>query len=239
MNNISDKILCALDTSEIKRASELADLLKGHVGAIKLGLEFFTANGAEGVNLIRDKGVPIFLDLKFHDIPNTVANAVRSAVRSMDVFMLTIHTSGGKEMMQAAVNAAEEAAWRVGKPKPIVVGVTSLTSLDPADLHDIGIDRPINEHIVHMADLARKSGLDGVVCPAYEIQEIRAVCGKNFKIVVPGIRPEGNSLNDQKRVATPKGAIDNGADYIVIGRPIVESDNPVATANKIVEEIAA
>lgn len=230
---MSNSIICALDTAEKSRALELANQLNGHVGAIKLGLEFFTANGVEGINAVAATGIPVFLDLKFHDIPNTVAGAIHSAISTMNVFMITIHASGGKAMMKAAMDAAEETSWQKGKKRPLIVGVTALTSLDKQDLHDIGIITPITDHVLRLAQLARDAGLDGVVCAPYEIQEVRKQCGSNFKIVVPGIRPEGSENGDQKRVTTPVEAINSGADYIVIGRPITTAENPAEAAKAI------
>ncbi|MCH2037897.1 MAG: orotidine-5'-phosphate decarboxylase [Rickettsiales bacterium] len=234
-----NRVLCAIDTSDVDRAVRLASDIKGHVGAVKLGLEFFAAHGAAGVNKVAASGVPIFLDLKFHDIPNTVAGAIKSCILSMDIFMLTVHISGGISMLKSAVYAAEETAWRIGKKKPLIVGVTTLTSMDSYDLQDIGIIRPITEHIVSLAQLAKDAGLDGVVCPSYEIEEIKNVCGSNFKVVVPGIRPEGSKNEDQKRTMTPGKAIKSGADYIVIGRPITQASDPIESLGHIHKDIAA
>lgn len=234
-----NRIICAIDTNNLDDAVALADSLKGTVGALKLGLEFFTSHGSEGVRKVANLGMPVFLDLKFHDIPNTVAGAIRSAIENMDIFMMTVHTSGGSAMMKSAITIAEETSWELGKKRPLIVGVTSLTSMDSQDLQDIGIITPITDHILRLAQLAKNSGLDGVVCPSFEIEYIRKQCGDNFKLVVPGIRPEGSKTDDQKRFTTPKEAIDLGADYIVIGRPITTAEDPVASAQQICQDLAA
>lgn len=219
-------IICAIDTTDVVAAKKLVQAVRGSVGAIKLGLEFFTANGAAGVAEVAGD-VPLFLDLKFHDIPNTVAGAVR-ATRGINAFMMTVHTSGGKSMMQSAAKAAKDLP-----NKPMIIGVTMLTSLDEADLESIGIKNDIKNQVSKLADLAQQSGLDGVVCSPHEIELLRAQCGKDFKLIVPGIRPQGSAAGDQKRVMTPKEAIEKGADYLVIGRPITEAENPAGAAQDI------
>jgi len=229
-------IICAIDTTNIDEAKALANGLNGNVGAIKLGLEFFTAHGAKGVKEVTSSGVPFFLDLKFHDIPNTVAGAVKAATK-LGAFMITIHTLGGKEMMKAAVKAAKEEADKRGIEKPIVLGVTMLTSMDESDLSDIGVSGDIKSQVQRLAELAVESGLDGCVCSAHEIEAIREVTGNELTLVVPGIRPEGSDAGDQKRVMTPKQAIKEGADYLVIGRPITQADSPFAAAKEIFESI--
>ncbi|MCD6034767.1 MAG: pyrF [Rickettsiales bacterium] len=233
------QIICAIDTHDVEKALHLADQLQGHVDAIKLGLEFFVANGPDGVNRLSEKRIPIFLDLKLHDIPNTVAGGIRSAIKHTDVFMITIHASGGLAMMKSAVDAAEEAAWRLGKKRPLIVGVTALTSLDTQDLRDTGVIAPIADHILQLARLAKDAGLDGVVSPSYEVAEIKKQCGDGFKVVVPGIRPAGTDGEDQKRFTTPAEAVRCGADFIVVGRPITKAENPAASADSIRKEIAA
>lgn len=219
-------IICAIDTTDVVAAKKLVQAVRGSVGAIKLGLEFFTANGAAGVAEVAGD-VPLFLDLKFHDIPNTVAGAVR-ATKGINAFMMTVHTSGGKSMMQSAAKAAKDLP-----NKPMIIGVTMLTSLDEADLESIGIKNDIKNQVSKLADLAQQSGLDGVVCSPHEIELLRAQCGKDFKLIVPGIRPQGSAAGDQKRVMTPKEAIEKGADYLVIGRPITEAENPAGAAQDI------
>jgi orotidine-5'-phosphate decarboxylase len=228
-------IICAIDTKDVKLAKELCTSLKPHIGMVKLGLEFFIKNGAEGVLEISKLGMPIFLDLKLHDIPNTVAEAIRSAM-SLDVSIITIHTLGGKNMMQGAICAAKDEAEKTGK-RPLIIGVTVLTSMDAGDLHGIGINKAPDAQVELLAKLAKESGLDGVVCSPHEIELVKSVCGKDFKTIVPGIRPAGSDKGDQKRALTPKEAVDKGADYIVIGRPITASENPAEAAAGIWREL--
>lgn len=220
-------IICALDTTDPHKALTLASSLKDYVGGIKLGLEFFTANGPSGVKALEKAGIPIFLDLKFHDIPNTVAGAIR-ATHGLNVFMTTIHVSGGRAMMTAAMDAAHTLPQN-----PLVVGVTVLTSLDDDDLTTVGVPGTASEQVAQLATLAKGSGLSGVVCSSHEIETLRQVCGEKFKLVVPGIRPEGSANGDQKRTMTPKEALRLGADYLVIGRPITEAKDSKAAAEAI------
>lgn len=229
-------IICAVDTTDVEKAAELAKSLEGSVGALKLGLEFFTANGAAGVRQLSSPRAPIFLDLKFHDIPNTVAGAIR-ATAGIDSFMMTVHTAGGVAMMKAAYDASMEVAATTGKARPMVVAVTVLTSLDQQDLTDIGVDSPVADQVRRLADLAQSAGLDGVVCSPMEISLLRGHCGDDFKLVVPGIRPEGSDSGDQKRILTPREAIQRGADYLVIGRPITGSPDPRAAAQSILSSL--
>jgi orotidine-5'-phosphate decarboxylase len=224
----SNPIFCALDTQDLTAAKAMATRLAPHIGGIKLGLEFFTANGASGVRDIVALGVPVFLDLKYHDIPNTVAHAVKAAV-ALDVFMLTIHASGGSAMMQAAAEAAATEAVRLGKKKPLVLGVTVLTSMQKSDMLPLGIAGSVGDQVVRLAKLAAASGLDGIVCSPHEIEAIRACC-PHLTLVVPGIRPEGSDSGDQKRIMTPRQAVTLGADYLVIGRPITQSSQPEQSA---------
>ena len=229
-----DRILVPLDTDDVAWANKLAAQLKGYVGGIKLGKQFFTANGPYGVNKIACVGHPIFMDLKFHDIPNTVASAVRSLHR-LQPFMLNVHASGGRAMMKAAVAANKEAK----KTRPLLLGVTMLTSLSECDLKEIGVSSDSGQQVVRLAKLAQDCGMDGVVCSPLEITLLRKACGDEFKLVVPGVRPSWASSNDQKRFATPAEAITRGADYLVIGRPITAADDPVNAAARIGEELAA
>ncbi|MBY0407883.1 MAG: orotidine-5'-phosphate decarboxylase [Rickettsiales bacterium] len=229
-------IICAIDTTDVEKARELAESLAGSVGALKLGLEFFTANGAVGLRQLSIPKTPVFLDLKFHDIPNTVAGAIR-ATASIDTFMTTVHTAGGRAMLRAAIDASMEVAATTGKARPMVVGVTVLTSLDQSDLPAIGVDHALSDQVKMLADLAQQTGLDGVVCSPKEIAMLREHCGPDFKLVVPGIRPEGSSAGDQKRTLTPREALDLGADYLVIGRPITEAENPKLAAEAILKTL--
>jgi orotidine-5'-phosphate decarboxylase len=208
-------LFVAIDTPSLEQASSLADKLSGIVGGMKLGLEFFSANGPEGVRAIASRGVPIFLDLKFHDIPNTVAGAVRS-VLPLAPFMLNIHAGGGAAMMKAAVAEAAKSS-----PRPLVLAVTILTSMDESALRQVGVE----------------SGIDGVVCSAHEARGLKASRGKDFKLIVPGIRPAWAAAGDQKRIMTPKEAMLEGADFIVVGRPITEAADPAKAAKLIIEEL--
>jgi orotidine-5'-phosphate decarboxylase len=225
-------IICAIDTTDEEEAGSLTRRLSHQVGASKLGLEFFTANGAAGVHRITGGQAPVLLDLKFHDIPTTVARAIR-ATAGIDTFMMTVHTAGGRAMLRAAIDASMEVAALTGKSRPMIIGVTVLTSLDQDDLCMTGVSHTLTDQVKRLADLAQASGLDGVVCSAYEISLLRRHCGEDFKLVVPGIRPEGGSADDQKRVMTPKEAIRRGANYLVIGRPITRSHSPVEAAAAI------
>ena len=229
-------IICAIDTTDIERAKTITHSLKGAVGGIKLGLEFFTANGAAGVAEISDEQIPIFLDLKFHDIPNTVARAI-AATAGIHTFMMTVHTGGGRAMLQRAIDASNEVADITGKERPLIIGVTILTSLDQDDISMLGYRENLNDQVLRLADLAQSSGLDGVVCSPYEIAGLRKACGRDFTLVVPGIRPAGSSNDDQKRVMTPKEALAKGADYLVIGRPITEANDAIKAANAIVQSL--
>lgn len=229
-------IICAIDVKEPTKALELCNNIKPYIGVIKLGLEFFTINGPEGVKAIQACGLPVFLDLKFHDIPNTIAEAVRSSVR-LGVDMLTIHTSGGKTMMKAAAEAAGDEAAKLGVKAPLVLGVTVLTSMDGSDLKEIGIGREVAKQVMHLAGLAKESGLGGVVCSPLEIGLIKKECGDSLKLIVPGIRPDGGGGDDQKRVLTPKQAVTAGADYMVIGRPITKAEKPELAAKEIMLSI--
>ncbi|WP_417316973.1 orotidine-5'-phosphate decarboxylase [Emcibacter sp.] len=232
------RILCALDTTEVSQATSLARALAPHVGGVKLGLEYFGAHGPEGFRQVAETGMPIFLDLKLHDIPNTVAKAIH-ALMPLRPSIMTIHTAGGPAMMAAAAKAATEAAETVGCPRPIIVGVTILTSLDESDLEAVGYQNNLSDQVVRLARLAKDSGLDGVVCSPLEIELIKEACGQEFKLVVPGIRPAGSATGDQKRIMTPKQAVDKGADYIVIGRPITQAEDPVAAARGIAQDLGA
>ncbi len=229
----SNPIFVALDTTNLDRAVSLAGELFGLVGGVKLGKTFFTAHGPDGVRRITARGVPVFLDLKWHDIPNTVAGAVRAAL-PLTPFMVNVHASGGAVMMRAAAEAAATA----GKKRPLVLGVTVLTSMGPGDLTALGVDRPLEAQVRALAVLAAEAGLDGVVCSAHEVAALRASFGPNFKLVVPGIRPEWAAGDDQRRTMTPAEAISQGADYLVIGRPITAAKDPVAAAQRIVDELS-
>jgi orotidine-5'-phosphate decarboxylase len=233
----ASKIFVPLDTPSLDVALDWARRLKGTVGGLKLGLEFFGAQGPAGIRKVAEAGMPIFLDLKFHDIPNTVAGAVTS-VTPLAPFMMTIHAGGGQAMMRAAVDAAGETAAKAGVARPKILGVTVLTSLDQGDLAAAGVSGGVEDQVVRLARLAQDSGLDGVVCSPKEIAPIRRACGPDLILLVPGIRPAGAAHGDQKRVMTPRDAVDAGATYLVIGRPITEAADPRVAAQDIARSLA-
>ncbi|MDP7601465.1 MAG: orotidine-5'-phosphate decarboxylase [Rhodospirillales bacterium] len=214
----------------------MATTLKDLVGGVKIGKEFFTALGPEGVARVTELGMPLFADLKFHDIPNTVAGAVRSAVHLKPI-ILNVHAQGGRAMLEAACDAAAEEATKIGIPVPLILGVTVLTSLDDDDLSDIGVSDSTLDQVKRLAALSQECGLDGVVCSAAEIAALRDTCDSDFKLLTPGIRPAWAAAGDQKRIVTPGEAIKRGADFLVIGRPIYGADDPAEAAKKIAAEI--
>lgn len=229
-------ILVAIDTPDIERAKTLAAGLSGVAGGIKLGLEFFNAQGPQGVKTVAGDGGDLFLDLKYHDISNTVAGAVRAAM-PLRPMILDVHAAGGAGMMRAARGAAAAESVRLGIRRPLVIAVTVLTSLDDGDLAATGQQGPAAAQVVRLAALAQECGLDGVVCSPLEIEAIRAACGEDFTLVVPGIRPAGAAAGDQKRTMTPREAVAAGADWLVIGRPITGAADPVAATREILADI--
>jgi orotidine-5'-phosphate decarboxylase len=233
-----NRILVALDVDSSAKALALADTLRGTVAGYKIGKQLFTAEGPDVVRALTARGDRVFLDLKFHDIPNTVAGAVRSAMAT-GAWMVNVHASGGSAMMRAAAQAAHDTAAKTGAARPLVIGVTVLTSMDEAALAEVGTTRPVIEQVVHLARLAKAAGLDGVVASPQEIAAIRTACGPDFHIVTPGIRPAGQAgTDDQARTLTPKEAIAAGASYLVIGRPITAAADPRAAAEAIATETA-
>jgi len=228
---LMNPVYVALDTTDIDYARQLAERVRGSVGGLKLGLEFFNAHGPEGVRSFEGCGLPIFLDLKLHDIPNTVAGAARAAA-SLGVSLLNVHAQGGSAMMRAALEAAKSIS-----PSTKVIAVTILTSLSDADLLSIGMIPPIADQVVRLATLARQCGLDGVVCSAHEIARLRKELGPDILLVVPGIRPAGSALGDQRRVMGPTEALDAGADILVIGRPITAASDPALAARSIAQNL--
>jgi orotidine-5'-phosphate decarboxylase len=212
----------------------LAKRLRASAGLVKVGSQLFTSEGPRAVRKLAGLGFGVFLDLKYHDIPNTVAGSVRAAAELPGVRMMTLHASGGLAMMQAARGAVAGL-----KNRPVLLGVTLLTSLDAAALRRIGIQGPPAARVLALARLANEAGLDGVVASAHEARAIRRACGPRFLIVIPGIRPAATSTDDQARVATPADAIRAGANYLVVGRPITGASDPAAAARSIAEEIAA
>jgi len=225
-------IIAALDVPSKEAALKLAEEVTPAVGGFKIGSELFTSAGPDIVKTIRVTGASVFLDLKFHDIPNTVAKAVASATR-LDVQMLTIHTSGGLEMMRAAEAAAQQVASQAGLNAPLVLGVTVLTSFTNETLAEIGCEPDTEKHVLRLAQLAVKSGLRGLVCSPLEISALRKVLPAQIQLVTPGIRTGAEKADDQKRTLTPKEAIAAGANWLVIGRPIYAAGNPRAAAEKI------
>ncbi|MCH2548724.1 MAG: orotidine-5'-phosphate decarboxylase [Alphaproteobacteria bacterium] len=225
-------IFVAIDTSDLDQALALAKEVRSLVGGFKVGLEFFSSNGAEGLKKVIELGIPVFLDLKFHDIPNTVSKAVGEVV-DLGVSIINVHASGGKAMMEAAVKSSKN---KTHSP-PLMAAVTVLTSLDENDLVTVGQNTPVVSQVERLSLLAKSCGLDGVVCSANEITHLRKVCGNDFFLIVPGIRPRWASSGDQKRVMTPEEAFTLGADILVIGRPITGSERPALAAERIVKEL--
>ena len=220
---MSSRLYVALDTPDLARAKALASRVRHHVGGLKLGLEFFMANGRDGVREMAEVGVPIFLDLKFHDIPNTVAKAIQ-ALDPLTPAILTVHAAGGRAMLEDAKAAAH--------PGTKVVAVTMLTSLDGADMTAIGLQPDPHAQVVRLAELGREAGVDGIVCSGEEVAAARAIWPSGF-FVVPGVRPAQGAAGDQKRIVTPRQALDRGASIIVVGRPITQADDPDAAARAI------
>ncbi len=231
------RVFCAIDTVSQEAALGLAGRLVGLVGGIKLGLEFFSAHGPEGIGRVAATGLPVFVDLKLHDIPNTVAGAVRALVPLRPAF-ITVHASGGKAMLAAAAEAAREAAQALEVPRPRLLGVTVLTSLDEDDLRDVGQDAAPLHQVDRLATLAQDAHLDGVVCSAREVAHLRSRFGTRFVLMVPGIRPAWSTSDDQKRTISPARAFALGADYLVIGRPISRATDPAGAARRIAGELS-
>lgn len=234
------RIFVALDTPDMAHAERFVAQTQASGVSLKLGLEFFTAQGREGVRQLARHAPAsrLFLDLKFHDIPNTVAAAVRAAV-PLQPFMLNVHAAGGPAMMRAAAEAAASESAKLGLVRPLMLAVTVLTSLDTGDLAAVGQTGTPEDQVKRLAALAQDCGLDGVVCSAAEVTSLRALCGPDFRLVVPGIRPKGAATGDQKRVMGPAEALAAGADDLVIGRPITESPDPAQAIAAIVAEIDA
>lgn len=228
MNN--SKVLVALDYDDLNQALNFVDRLSPSLCRLKVGKEMFTLFGPELVKALHAKGFEVFLDLKFHDIPNTVAKAVAAAAK-LGVWMVNVHASGGVEMMQAARAALEP----FGEKRPLLIAVTVLTSMDESQLKQLGVDKSPEQQVLFLAGLAKQSGLDGVVCSAQEATLLKQHYGQDFCLVTPGIRPEGSDAGDQKRIMTPKAAVAAGADYLVIGRPITKAEHPI----EVLQDIAA
>ncbi|MSR77340.1 MAG: orotidine-5'-phosphate decarboxylase [Candidatus Omnitrophica bacterium] len=233
---LKDRIIVALDTSSLDMVKKLVGELEGYVSLYKVGFELFTAHGWDAVDLVRKKGADIFLDLKYHDIPNTVSKAAE-VICEKDVQMFNLHTLGGLEMMKKTREAVDRRS-AIRKRKPIILGVTILTSHSEKDLaRDFGMNKTLDQSVLDLAGLAKKAGLDGVVSSPQEVEMLRKEFGKDFIIVTPGIRPPGSPKDDQKRTFTPQEAFECGASYIVIGRPITSVSNPRQAMEKILESL--
>lgn len=230
-----NKIIFALDVNGLSEIDLWSERLSGRVGMFKVGKELFTATGPEAVRTVQRHGGQVFLDLKYHDIPNTVAKAMVEAAR-MGVQLANLHALGGAEMMETAATAVRK---EFGDERPKLLAVTILTSSTEATLRGVGIEHPVQDMVVRLAKLAKDSGMDGVVASPLEIGLIRAACGPDFLIVTPGVRPSFASVDDQKRIMTPAEAVADGADYLVIGRPIAKADDPAGAADMIAAEIIA
>lgn len=228
----TSRIIVALDFASAQQALDFARPLQPEMCRLKVGKELFTLAGPELVRDLTGRGFDVFLDLKFHDIPNTVAQACKAAA-ALGVWMLNVHALGGRTMMQAARDGLESVARR-----PLLIAVTILTSMAREDLQEIGLAGEPEENVLRLADLARQAGLDGVVCSSREVAALRASLGRNFRLVTPGIRPAGSETGDQKRIMTPAEAIQAGSDYLVIGRPITRAEDPVQVLTRLNEELA-
>ena len=236
MDDVRDRLIFALDVDNLEDAEQWVERLTGKVGIFKIGKQLFTRCGPQVVKMAAGHGAEVFLDLKYHDIPNTVASAGREAAR-LGVRMFNVHALGGREMMQALAAEIDAVAPRGAPGRPLLLAVTILTSADDATLREVGIDRPVAEMVPRLAKLAQESGMDGVVASPREVGLIRAACGPDFAIVTPGVRPAFAAANDQKRVTTPADAMRAGADYLVIGRPISAAADPGEAAENILAEM--
>lgn len=234
--SMRERLIVALDVDSLEQARELVRLLAGEVGMFKIGKQLFTHAGPQAVRLIQSLGGEIFLDLKFHDIPSTVAKAAIEATR-LGVKMFNVHASGSLEMMVTTVKEVERVCRQEKRRRPIMLAVTVLTSLNQEDLKRVGVEHKVADQVVRLALLTKEAGMDGVVASPQEVADIRAACGRGFIIVTPGIRPARGARNDQQRIMTPAEAVRAGVDYIVVGRPIVEADNPLIAAREIVTEM--
>ena len=232
----NSRLIVALDVDDLERAEKLIDRLSDQVEIFKVGITPFTAFGDILLEKLKAAGKKVFLDLKFHDIPNTVASAAKIALEK-DIFMMNFHCLGGSSMLRAAVDAVREGCERTGKRKPLLIGVTLLTSMSKEDMCSAGLEGDPEEKVLELARLARDTGLDGVVASAREAELIKNNIGKDFVVVTPGVRPEWAASGDQKRVLTPREAVSRGADYIVVGRPIIQAEDPGEAAGRIIDEM--
>ena len=236
MSSPADQLIIALDHPDAEAARSLVERLGSDASTYKVGLELFVAEGPAFVEELVSYGKRIFLDLKFHDIPNTVAGAVRSAVK-VGAWMVNVHAAGGAEMMRRAAGAARDAASACNRPTPLVIGVTMLTSADAGQLAELGDNGSIEDRVLKMAHLAAEAGLDGVVCSGHEAARVRQEIGDAFMIVTPGVRTKNATFDDQKRVMTPGESITAGANFLVVGRPISRAADPAEAFREIVDEI--
>ena len=231
--SMRERLILALDVDDLERVKALVSLLDSVVGMFKVGKQLFTHAGPQAVKLIQGMGGEVFLDLKFHDIPNTVAKAAIEATR-LGVKMFNVHASGSLEMMRLTVREVSRVCRQEGLRRPIMLAVTVLTSLNKSDLQRVGVDGEVADQVIRLALLTRQAGMDGVVASPQEVAPIRAACGRRFIIVSPGVRPQSAKRNDQRRVMTPEEAIRAGADYIVVGRPIMQAKDPLSAAQEII-----
>lgn len=227
MNQNSSKILVALDYADRQSALQFVEKLTPNLCRLKVGKELFSVSGPEFIKELIDRGFDVFLDLKYHDIPNTVAKAIQATAK-LGVWMVNVHALGGRKMMEAAREALSNC-----EHKPLLIAVTVLTSMEQSDLNEIGLQGTPEENVLRLANLAQTAGMDGIVCSAQEVARLRQTFDANFCLVTPGIRPEGSRNDDQKRIMTPKKAMEAGSSFLVIGRPITQSDDPVATLTSI------
>ena len=229
------KIIVALDTTDVDKALNLTKLIPD-VGAFKLGLEFFCANGPSGIKIIAQTGVNIFLDLKFHDIPNTVIGAIQASL-NMQPYMMTVHLSGGFNMLKKSMDSIKNSYVNSSLQRPLILGVSVLTSIDNTDFAALGLFGKVEDQVLRLGQLAISAGLDGLVCSAKELKILRRELGSNFILVTPGIRLKDGEINDQKRIVTPYQALTDGANYLVIGRPITASKDPKQALSNIIKEM--
>jgi len=236
---VKDRLIVALDVSSVDEARKIVTDLKDHVGMFKMGLELYTHAGLELFELMRSEGIKVFFDGKFHDIPNTAAQASRNITRQ-GVSMFNVHATGGSAMMKAAVEASAEAAKEKDFERPYLIAVTVLTSMGPETVRDeLKVNDEVLNYVTHLANLTKQSGLDGVVASAREAASIRKACGDDFLIVTPGIRPQWAATNDQNRIVTPAQALKDGSDFLVIGRPITAASDRKSAAQKVLEEMSS
>jgi len=235
MSDQDNRLVVVLDYPDLDSALVMADNLDPGLCRVKVGKELFTRAGPEVLHALKSRGFEVFLDLKYHDIPNTVAQAVLAAAEA-GVWMVNVHASGGARMMKAARDALDKVP---SESRPLLIGVTVLTSMNQEELNALGVPGSLEDQVIRLASLAKDSGLDGVVCSALEAARIKQVCGQDFVTVTPGIRPAGSSADDQTRIMTPAQAVQSGADYLVIGRPITAASDPMEAAKHILAEIAS